>query len=198
MVQSTQFACRRVNKYAHCDCIIATTASKSVLLVVCLHRVEFIFWRAGVIGRRMKMDAFVPAIPELVKSLGASKDDAHRAAVAITTTDLVSKEAALQVRLEVSLRTSAGTYLQGCKRLYCGTCTFLYSITVWSVVSLSYAASMLGTVAQADWLPSVTRGSVRCVVAGHYWRQASAHRWHVQRQRHDPPQHGHHAGHCHL
>ena len=46
----------------------------------------------------MKMDAFVPAIPELVKSLGASAMDAHRAAVAITTTDLVSKEAALQVR----------------------------------------------------------------------------------------------------
>lgn len=45
----------------------------------------------------MKMDTFVPAIPELVKSLGASKEDAHRAAVAITTTDLVSKEAALQV-----------------------------------------------------------------------------------------------------
>lgn len=46
----------------------------------------------------MKMDAFVPAIPELVKSLGTSTEDAHRAAVAITTTDLVSKEAALQVR----------------------------------------------------------------------------------------------------
>lgn len=53
--------------------------------------------RAGVIGRRMKMDAFVPAIPELTKSLGATAEDAHRAAVAITTTDLVSKEAALQV-----------------------------------------------------------------------------------------------------
>lgn len=51
----------------------------------------------GVIGRRMKMDNFVPAIPELVKSLGSGADDAHRAAVAITTTDLVSKEAALQV-----------------------------------------------------------------------------------------------------
>lgn len=51
----------------------------------------------------MKMDAFVPAIPELVKSLGSSGQDAHRAAVAITTTDLVSKEAALQVRSIPSL-----------------------------------------------------------------------------------------------
>jgi glutamate N-acetyltransferase/amino-acid N-acetyltransferase len=54
---------------------------------------------AGVIGRRMKMEAYIKAIPELPKSLGASADDAHRAAVAITTTDLVSKEAALQASL---------------------------------------------------------------------------------------------------
>jgi glutamate N-acetyltransferase/amino-acid N-acetyltransferase len=47
----------------------------------------------------MKMDNYIKAIPELPKSLGASAADAHRAAVAITTTDLVSKEAALQVRL---------------------------------------------------------------------------------------------------
>jgi glutamate N-acetyltransferase/amino-acid N-acetyltransferase len=52
---------------------------------------------AGVIGRRMKMENFVPAIPELMDSLGSTTQDAHRAAVAITTTDLVSKEAALQV-----------------------------------------------------------------------------------------------------
>lgn len=34
----------------------------------------------------MKMEAFVPAIPEIVPTLGATKEDAHRAAVAITTT----------------------------------------------------------------------------------------------------------------
>jgi glutamate N-acetyltransferase/amino-acid N-acetyltransferase len=45
----------------------------------------------------MKMDNYIKAIPELPKTLGASAADAHRAAVAITTTDLVSKEAALQV-----------------------------------------------------------------------------------------------------
>ena len=51
----------------------------------------------GVIGRRMKMEAFVPAIPELVKTLGSSLEHGHRAGIAITTTDLVSKTAALQV-----------------------------------------------------------------------------------------------------
>lgn len=53
----------------------------------------------GVIGRRMKMDNFIPAIPELAKKLGNTAEDAHRAAVAITTTDLVSKAAALEVTL---------------------------------------------------------------------------------------------------
>lgn len=60
---------------------------------------DVLLMSTGVIGRRMKMDAFVPAIPELVKSLGSSAADAHRAAVAITTTDLVSKEAALEVTI---------------------------------------------------------------------------------------------------
>lgn len=41
---------------------------------------------SGVIGRRMKMEAFVPAIPEVVATLGKSQQDGHRAAVAMTTT----------------------------------------------------------------------------------------------------------------
>jgi glutamate N-acetyltransferase/amino-acid N-acetyltransferase len=45
----------------------------------------------------MKMEAFLPAIPELVPALGSSAQDALRCAIAITTTDLVSKSAALQV-----------------------------------------------------------------------------------------------------
>ena len=34
----------------------------------------------------MKMEAFVPAIPEIVKTLGTTQADGHRSAVAITTT----------------------------------------------------------------------------------------------------------------
>eukprot|EP00879_Flechtneria_rotunda_P004665 GHRR01004926.1.p1 GENE.GHRR01004926.1~~GHRR01004926.1.p1 ORF type:complete len:472 (+),score=181.16 GHRR01004926.1:169-1584(+) len=60
---------------------------------------DILLMSTGVIGRRMKVDNFVPAILELPQSLGSGADDAHRAAVAITTTDLVSKEAALQVAI---------------------------------------------------------------------------------------------------
>jgi hypothetical protein len=34
----------------------------------------------------MKMEAFVPAIPEIAKTLGSSLEDGHRSAIAITTT----------------------------------------------------------------------------------------------------------------
>jgi N-acetylglutamate synthase/N-acetylornithine aminotransferase len=61
----------------------------------------------------MKMDNYIKAIPELPKTLGASAADAHRAAVAITTTDLVSKEAALQVKaLKLHTCNSTITALQ--------------------------------------------------------------------------------------
>jgi glutamate N-acetyltransferase / amino-acid N-acetyltransferase len=54
----------------------------------------------GVIGRRIKMEPLLSALPTLVSGLGASPADAHHAAVAITTTDTVSKAAALEVVLE--------------------------------------------------------------------------------------------------
>ena len=49
------------------------------------------------IGRRIKVDALVQAVPTIASSLGSSVEDATHAAVAITTTDLVSKSAALEV-----------------------------------------------------------------------------------------------------
>lgn len=52
----------------------------------------------GVIGRRIKLEPLLEAIPKIVSGLGASAKDALQAAVAITTTDLVSKTAALEVR----------------------------------------------------------------------------------------------------
>lgn len=53
----------------------------------------------GVIGRQLKMEALLGGVPELAKTLDAGAEGAHHAAVAITTTDLVSKSAALEVRL---------------------------------------------------------------------------------------------------
>ena len=60
---------------AHAAYILVSTHSPSALATY-----------AGVIGRRMKMEAFIPAIPEITQKLGSSLDDGHKAAIAITTT----------------------------------------------------------------------------------------------------------------
>lgn len=59
---------------------------------------EVLLLSTGVIGRPIKMDALKAAVPKLAAELGSSVEAAHHAAVAITTTDLVSKSAALEVR----------------------------------------------------------------------------------------------------
>lgn len=55
----------------------------------------------GVIGKQMKMEALIGGVPELAETLEATNDGAHHAAVAITTTDLVSKSAALEVHISI-------------------------------------------------------------------------------------------------
>ena len=52
----------------------------------------------GVIGRQLAMEALLQGVPQLANTLEAGPEAAHHAAVAITTTDLVSKSAALEVR----------------------------------------------------------------------------------------------------
>ncbi len=58
---------------------------------------QILVMSTGVIGRRIKLDPLLAAIPTIVSGLGSSARDALQAAVAITTTDLVSKTAALEV-----------------------------------------------------------------------------------------------------
>ena len=60
---------------------------------------EVLIESTGVIGRQLKMPALLEGVPALAASLGADAESALHAAVAITTTDLVSKSAALEVRL---------------------------------------------------------------------------------------------------
>lgn len=60
------------------------------------------------IGRQLKMEALLQGVPQLADSLEASADAAQHAAVAITTTDLVSKSAALEASCSSARCDSAG------------------------------------------------------------------------------------------
>lgn len=64
----------------------AVECAEALAAALGVSRDDVLVMSTGVIGRRLKMEAFRPAIPQLPATLGASADDAHRAAVAITTT----------------------------------------------------------------------------------------------------------------
>ncbi|KAL4429620.1 hypothetical protein ABPG77_008669 [Micractinium sp. CCAP 211/92] len=83
----------------------------------------------GVIGRRIKMDALLAAVPRLASTLGDGADDAHRAAVAITTTDLVSKSAALEVELGTGRSVRLGGIAKGSGMIHPNMATMLSVIT---------------------------------------------------------------------
>ncbi|CAN0881518.1 Arginine biosynthesis bifunctional protein ArgJ, chloroplastic [Linum grandiflorum] len=57
---------------------------------------EVLIESTGVIGQRIKKEALLNSLPKLVSSLSTSNDGAGSAAVAITTTDLVSKSVAIE------------------------------------------------------------------------------------------------------
>lgn len=104
----------------------------------------------GVIGKRIKMDQMLQGIPELAKSLGSSAMDAHRAGVAITTTDLVSKSAALKVELSPGRFIQLGGIAKGSGMIHPNMATMLAVVTcdapleakVWqSMVKRATAAS---------------------------------------------------------
>ncbi len=76
------------------DCL---ESAKAVSEALNISADEVLLLSTGVIGRRIKLNALLDSVPKLASSLGDSVEDAHHAAVAITTTDLVSKSAALEV-----------------------------------------------------------------------------------------------------
>ncbi|KAG2541680.1 hypothetical protein PVAP13_9NG694900 [Panicum virgatum] len=60
---------------------------------------DILIQSTGVIGQRIKKEALLNSLPRLVGSLSSSVQGANSAAVAITTTDLVSKSIAVQTEI---------------------------------------------------------------------------------------------------
>lgn len=78
------------------DCLASAAALSKALGVA---PGEVLLLSTGVIGRRIKMEPLLESIPKIAAALEDTAAAAHHAAVAITTTDLVSKSAALEVGL---------------------------------------------------------------------------------------------------
>ncbi|KAG6697271.1 hypothetical protein I3842_09G190800 [Carya illinoinensis] len=88
----------------------------------------------GVIGRRINKEALLSSLPNLVDSLSSSTEGADSAAVAITTTDLVSKSVAIES--QVGGRTvRVGGMAKGSGMIHPNMATMLGVITTDALVA---------------------------------------------------------------
>lgn len=112
-------------------------SSKSVLLA-----------STGVIGKRMKMDAFKAGIPKLVESLSETGSDA--AAKAIITTDLVTKSIALETIIN-DKPVRIGGISKGSGMIHPNMATMLAFVTCDAAVSPGLWQEMLSRAADKSF-----------------------------------------------
>ncbi|GAY45127.1 hypothetical protein CUMW_087120 [Citrus unshiu] len=79
--------------------------ANTVAMLLKVRSEEVLIESTGVIGQRIKKDALLNSLPKLINSLSSSTEGADCAAVAITTTDLVSKSVAVESQV-------GGTYIR--------------------------------------------------------------------------------------
>lgn len=104
---------------------------------------EVLLESTGVIGKRIVMDKLLEAVPELAANLGKGVDDSHRAAVSITTTDLVSKSAAIEVPLSDGRIVRVGGIAKGSGMIHPNMATMLGVLTCDAPVDVGSWRSML-------------------------------------------------------
>ncbi|KAL6534261.1 hypothetical protein OROHE_013186 [Orobanche hederae] len=88
----------------------------------------------GVIGKRIKKDALLKSLPDLVNLLSSTVEGADSAAVAITTTDLVSKSVAIESEVG-GKRIRVGGMAKGSGMIHPNMATMLGVITTDALVT---------------------------------------------------------------
>ena len=101
---------------------------------------EILLASTGVIGKRIKMEELIQSLPQLVSA--ASVDGGANAATAITTTDLVPKEIALETTIE-GRPVRIGGIAKGSGMIHPNMATMLAFITCDAVVSSQLWQEML-------------------------------------------------------
>ncbi|CAH9078482.1 unnamed protein product [Cuscuta europaea] len=113
------------------DVIDCSTALANLLN---LKNEEVLIESTGVIGKRIKKEALLSSLPKLVGLLSSSADGANSAAVAITTTDLVSKSVAIESEMG-GTRIRVGGMAKGSGMIHPNMATMLGVITTDALVS---------------------------------------------------------------
>ncbi|KAE8099446.1 hypothetical protein FH972_017428 [Carpinus fangiana] len=105
---------------------------------------EVLIESTGVIGRRIKKEALLNSLPKLVNLLSSSTEGADSAAVAITTTDLVSKSVALESKVGGG-RVRVGGMAKGSGMIHPNMATLLGVITTDALVASDVWRKMVQT-----------------------------------------------------
>ncbi|CAN1304399.1 Arginine biosynthesis bifunctional protein ArgJ, chloroplastic [Linum perenne] len=105
---------------------------------------EVLIESTGVIGQRIKKEALLNSLPKLVSALSTSHEGAGSAAVAITTTDLVSKSVAIESQVgETNIRI--GGIAKGSGMIHPNMATMLGVITTDALVESEVWRKMVKT-----------------------------------------------------
>jgi glutamate N-acetyltransferase/amino-acid N-acetyltransferase len=112
---------------------------------------QILLLSTGVIGRRIKMEPLLAALPTIVGQLGSTARDGLNAAVAVTTTDLVSKSAALEVDLGGGRTVRVGGFAKGSGMIHPNMATMLSLITTDAPVDPAYWRTLLSAGADASF-----------------------------------------------
>ncbi|KAM2983630.1 hypothetical protein FF2_009530 [Malus domestica] len=108
--------------------------SSSLAKLLHLRQEEVLIESTGVIGQMIKKEALLKSLPKLVNSLSSSTDGVNAAAVAITTTDLVSKSVAIQSQVG-GTNIRVGGMAKGSGMIHPNMATMLGVVTTDAMVS---------------------------------------------------------------
>lgn len=123
------------------DVIECATAVAKVLQ---LRQESVLIESTGVIGRRIKREALLNSLPKLIGLLSPTVEGADSAAVAITTTDLVSKSVAIETKIgDTDVRV--GGMAKGSGMIHPNMATMLGVITTDAVVTSDIWRKMVQT-----------------------------------------------------
>lgn len=103
---------------------------------------EILVESTGVIGQRIKKDALLNSLPDLVNLLSPTTEGADSAAVAITTTDLVSKSVAVEVEVG-GTNVRVGGMAKGSGMIHPNMATMLGVVTTDALVTSDVWRSMV-------------------------------------------------------
>ncbi|CAN1304400.1 Arginine biosynthesis bifunctional protein ArgJ, chloroplastic [Linum perenne] len=126
------------------DAIAKVGSYENRFLLLEINPHEVLIESTGVIGQRIKKEALLNSLPKLVSALSTSHEGAGSAAVAITTTDLVSKSVAIESQVgETNIRI--GGIAKGSGMIHPNMATMLGVITTDALVESEVWRKMVKT-----------------------------------------------------